>query len=121
MKEISAPNMDIMAAPTLAGTWGAFLAITAFTSSLSKNQVISFVIAVLLSLVFVLLGFGVFQSYLEFLPAFASEFLANLGFIPHFQGLTRGVLDSRDIFYYLATIGLFLMLNAIVLEKKYEA
>ena len=99
---------------------GAFLAITAFTSSLSKNQVISFVVSVLISLIFILLGYGVFQNYMEFLPAILSEYLVNLGFIPHFQGFVRGVLDTRDVFYYLATIGLFLFLNAMILERKYE-
>ena len=106
------------------GSWlmaGAFLAITAFTSSLSKNQVISFVIAVIISLIFVLLGFGVFQANLEFLPAFVSEFIANLGFIPHFQSLTRGVIDTRDLIYFIATIGLFLSLNGTVLQRKYVA
>jgi ABC-2 type transport system permease protein len=106
------------------GSWlmaGTFLAITAFTSSLSKNQVISFVIAILLSLIFVLLGFGVFQSRLEFLPAMVSEFLANLGFIPHFQVMVRGIIDTRDLFYFLATIGLFLTLNGLMLKRKYEA
>jgi ABC-2 type transport system permease protein len=103
------------------GSWlmaGAFLAITAFTSSLSQNQVISFVIAVIISLIFVLLGFGVFQRSLEFLPSFFSEFIANLGFITHFKSLTRGVVDSRDLIYFLATIGLFLSLNGTVLQRK---
>jgi ABC-2 type transport system permease protein len=97
---------------------GAFLAITCFTSALTKNQVISFVLSVITCFVFVLLGYGVFQQYLSFLPVSASDFLTNLGFIPHFQMATRGVIDTRDVLFFISIILYFLVLNTAALEKK---
>ncbi len=97
---------------------GAFLSITCFTSALTKNQVVSFVLSVIVCFVFVMLGFGVFQQYLGFLPVEARDFIANLGFIPHFQQAMRGVVDTRDIFYFGSIILFFLVLNTSVLEKK---
>lgn len=97
---------------------GSFLAITCFTSALTKNQVISFVLAVIICFVFVMLGFGVFQQYLTFLPVALRDFLTNLGFIPHFQQAMRGVVDTRDVLYFLSITLFFLVLNAGALEKK---
>jgi ABC-2 type transport system permease protein len=103
------------------GSWmmaGAFLSITCFTSSLTKNQVISFVLSVIICFVFVLLGFGIFQQYLTFLPVALRDFLANLGFIPHFQQAMRGIIDTRDLLYFASIIVFFLVLNTAALEKK---
>jgi ABC-2 type transport system permease protein len=99
---------------------GAFLAITCFTSALTRNQVISFVLAVIICFIFVLLGFGVFHEYMDFLPLGLQDFLAGLGFIPHFQQAIRGVIDLRDVVYFISIIVFFLILNATVLEKKKE-
>jgi ABC-2 type transport system permease protein len=100
---------------------GAFLAITCFTSALTRNQVISFVLSVIICFVFVLIGFGVFQEYLDFLPVGLRDFLAGLGFIPHFQQAIRGIIDVRDVIYFISIILFFLVLNAAVLEKKNES
>ncbi|MCP4717010.1 MAG: ABC transporter permease subunit, partial [Deltaproteobacteria bacterium] len=89
---------------------GAFLAVTCFTSALSKNQVISFVLSVIICFVFVLLGFGVFQQYLSFLPVGLRDFVAGLGFISHFQQAMRGVIDVRDLVYFVSIIVFFLVL-----------
>jgi len=97
---------------------GAFLSITCFTSALTKNQVISFVLSVIICFCFVLLGYGIFQQYLTFLPVPVRDFLANLGFIPHFQQAIRGVIDTRDIIYFASMILFFLVLNGAVLEKQ---
>ena len=97
---------------------GAFLSIACFTSSLTKNQVISFVLSVIICFVFVLLGYGVFQQYLTFLPVALRDFLANFGFIPHYQQAMRGVLDTRDILYFVSVTLFFLVLNTAALEKN---
>ncbi|MCP4717801.1 MAG: ABC transporter permease subunit [Deltaproteobacteria bacterium] len=97
---------------------GAFLSVTCFTSALSKNQVISFVLSVIICFVFVLLGFGVFQQYLSFLPVGLRDFVAGLGFISHFQQAMRGVIDVRDLVYFVSIIVFFLVLNTAALEKK---
>ena len=95
---------------------GAFLSVTCFTSAMTKNQVISFVISVLICFCFVLVGYGVFQQYLTFMPIGARDFVANLGFIPHFHLAIQGVIDSRDVIYFLSIIAFFLVLNKAALE-----
>jgi len=100
---------------------GAFLAVACFTSALTRNQVISFVLSVIICFVFLLVGFGVFHDYLEFLPVGLLDFLSGLGFIPHFQKAVRGVIDLRDVVYFASVIVFFLILNAAVLEKKNES
>lgn len=100
---------------------GAFLSIACFTSALTRNQVISFVLAIIICFVFVLLGFGVFQEYLGFLPVGVQDFLAQLGFISHFRQAIRGVIDLRDVIYFISIILFFLILNAAALEKKTES
>jgi len=97
---------------------GSFLAITSFTSALTKNQVISFVLSVIICFVLVLIGFGVFQKTLNFLPVILSDFITNFGFIPHFQQAMRGILAFRDIVYFLSISLFFMVLNAFVLDKN---
>jgi ABC-2 type transport system permease protein len=97
---------------------GSFLAITCFTSALTKNQVISFVLSVIICFCFVLLGYGIFQQYLSFLPVSVTDFLTNLGFIPHFQQAILGVIDSRDVIYFISITIFFLVLNTATLEQK---
>jgi len=96
---------------------GAYLAITCFTSALTKNQVISFVLSVIICFALVLSGYGVFQQYLSFLPHSFVEFLSNFGFIPHFTKAMRGVLDIRDIIYFLSMLVFFLVLNISILDS----
>jgi len=100
---------------------GAFLSVTCFTSALTRNQVISFVLSVIICFVFLLVGFGVFHEYLEFLPIGLVDFLSGLGFIPHFQQAIRGVIDLRDVIYFISIIVFFLILNAAVLDGSTES
>ena len=96
---------------------GAYLSISCFASALTQNQVVSFVLASLICFLFVILGFDVFKEYLNFLPVNVYEFIANLSFIPHFKKSVKGLIDSRDIIYFLSIIIFFLSLNIIVLDK----
>lgn len=98
---------------------GAFLAISCFTSSLTKNQVISFILGVIISFIAVLMGWGVFTDILaSFLPVFLVDLISSLGFMPHFNPIVRGVIDSRDVVYFVLVIVFALSLNTIVLENK---
>jgi len=98
---------------------GAYLAITCFTSALSKNQVISFILAVVVCFVLVLLGWGVFSNFMaDFLPAALTDFITSLGFISHFQSISRGLLDSRDLLYFFSVIAIALGLNIVFLQAR---
>lgn len=97
---------------------GASLAVCSLLSALTKNQVIAFVLGVITCLVLVFLGWSVFNQLLtSFLPVAAVDFVANLGFIPHFDALAKGIIDPRDIAYFGSVIALALALNVAALER----
>ncbi len=99
------------------GSWlmaGAFLAIASCMSAATRNQVIAFVMTVVVGLVFLLLGLIGFVSEKEWLV----QTLASLGFITHFNSIAKGVLDLRDIVFFLTVIGVFLYATQIVIELK---
>ncbi|MFA5419106.1 MAG: gliding motility-associated ABC transporter permease subunit GldF [Bacteroidales bacterium] len=93
----------------------AFTAIGIFTSSVSDNQVISFVIAGLLS-AFLYLGFEMIYSFALFGPI--DLFIRSLGISAHYSSLSRGVIDTRDVVYFLSTIALFLFLTKFSLARR---
>lgn len=97
---------------------GAYLAICSVLSSLTKNQVIAFVLGVVVNLALVFLGWSVFNGVLSgFLPVPAVDFIANLGFIPHFDALSKGIIDPRDLAYFGSVMALALTINVVVLER----
>jgi ABC-2 type transport system permease protein len=98
---------------------GAFLSVGIFVSAMTKNQVISFVIATSICLLFILMGFEPVVSTLsKVLPAFLVEEISNLGFPFHFDAIQRGVIDFRDVLYFVSTIVFFLLSGVIVLERS---
>lgn len=98
---------------------GAYLAISSLTSALTKNQVISFILGVMICFLMVLVGWGVFGEILSsFLPVGAVDFITSLGFMSHFTPIMRGVIDTRDIIYFLSIIFGCLVVNTIVLQEN---
>jgi ABC-2 type transport system permease protein len=98
---------------------GAYLAVACFTSALSKNQVISFILGVVICFILVLVGWGVFTEVLgAAMPAAVVDGVAGLGFITHFHAVSRGLIDSRDVIYFASAIAIGLTLNTIVLNAK---
>ncbi len=93
----------------------AYLAIGLYISSLSENQVVAFIIS--LAVIFVLLLVGIAPLYLNAIGSFASvcEYVSLLS---HFNNITRGVIDSRDVIYYVSVIVLFLYLNVKTIEAR---
>lgn len=98
---------------------GGFLAIGAFISAISKNQVISFVLSAVVCLGFVLAGF---PMVIDFFRSWAPDFLVNtisqFGFLTNFTAITKGVIDIRNVVYFLSLIVCFLFANAIMVEMK---
>jgi ABC-2 type transport system permease protein len=98
---------------------GAYLAVSCFTSALSKNQVISFILGVVICFVLVLVGWGVFTDVLgSFLPTAAVDVIAQMGFITHFQAISRGLIDTRDLIYFASAIVVGLSLNVLALSAR---
>lgn len=97
---------------------GGYLGICSLTSSLTKNQVISFVISVCVCLVVLFLGWSVFTEILvAVLPVSVVDALSNFSVIPHFEAFTKGIIDPKDVIYFLSLIGFTLFLNVVALER----
>jgi ABC-2 type transport system permease protein len=98
---------------------GAYLSIGSCISALTKNQVIAFVLAVVVCVVFVLFGMVGQMSALEgVLPTAVIDLLMFSSFLVRFDAITRGVLDMRDVVYFLSLMGCFLFANVLVLDIK---
>jgi len=93
----------------------AFTSIGLFTSSLSNNQIIAFTVAVFLCF-FSFSGFDSISSIIS-LQRIAS-FLTELGINQHYQSVSRGVLDTRDLIYFLSFTALFLFLSKTILGAR---
>jgi ABC-2 type transport system permease protein len=92
-----------------------YLAIGLFASALSENQIIAFILAIVIGVALLIVGEWFF---LMLLPDFMVPVLSYLGLATHFESMGRGVIDSRDILYYLSIIGIFLYLNVNVVENR---
>jgi len=107
------------------GIWGsyiglfllaaAFVAIGLFCSSLTDNQLLAFILAVFLS-GFLYMGFDMIYS----LSLFGSVdlFIKNLGIAAHYSSISRGVVDTRDLLYFLSVIILFSALTLLKLSSR---
>ena len=98
---------------------GGFLAIGSCMSALTKNQVIAFIISVVVCLGFVLSGFPlVLEFFSAWAPQFLLEAISSLSFLTHFQSISKGVLDLRDIFFFLTLIAFWLFATATIIDMK---
>jgi len=101
------------------GSWlmaGAYLAIGSAVSAITRNQVIAFVVSVAICFLMNLAGLpAVTEVVGAVLPAALVEGVASLSFLTHFDAVTKGVIDARDLLFYVSVMGCFLVANAIVL------
>ncbi|MBI1381897.1 MAG: ABC transporter permease subunit [Planctomycetaceae bacterium] len=119
---LGSPDHGVIAASYLGSFLlaGGYLAIGAFVSALTKNQVIAFVLSVLACFLLVLAGY---PTVLEFFGAWAPDALVeavrSLSFLTHFEALSRGVVDARGIVFFLSAMACFLIAGtaAVELEK----
>ena len=98
---------------------GGFLAIGSCVSAFTRNQVIAFVISIVVCFGFLLSGFPmVLDVFRGWLPQVIVDAVASLSFLSHFTNISRGVIDFRDLVYFGLVIGTFLYANTIVLQWK---
>ncbi|MFN2395741.1 MAG: gliding motility-associated ABC transporter permease subunit GldF [Bacteroidales bacterium] len=112
-------NMDMGA------TWGSYLgllflgagfvSIGLFASSLTDNQIVSFIVSIFLC-GFAYIGFEFIYS-LDMFGNF-DLFIRNLGIYAHYTSISRGVIDSRDVLYFFSIIVIFLLLTKVKLESR---
>jgi ABC-2 type transport system permease protein len=98
---------------------GAYLGICSWASSITRNQVIAFVISVVVCLILVFLGWSVFNSLLGQLnlPVWLVDGIANFSFVTHFEPFSRGLITLRDSLFFLTVIAASLWLNIIAIER----
>ncbi len=100
---------------------GAYLAISAMTSAMTRNQVVSFIVAVVISLFLILAGY---PPVTNMLVTWASPWLvdgiASFSVMTHFESIQKGVLDSRDILYFLSVI-VFCLFNTSIIIRAHRA
>ena len=97
---------------------GGFLAIGSCISALTKNQVIAFVITVMACLGFILAGFPAVLDVFKWAPEFLIEATRSFSFLTHFAAITRGVIDARDLVFFMTLIVFFLYINAVFVDLK---
>lgn len=107
------------------GTWGsyigllllggAYVSIGVFTSSLTDNQILSFIYSICLCL-FMCYGFETISSF-GFLLGI-DDFIISLGINDHYKSLSRGVIDTRDVVYFLSVMAIFLFFTKTSIESR---
>ena len=96
---------------------GAMLAIASCVSALTRNQVVAFIIAIGVCLLLMVSGVEAITASLRaVLPGQAVDLLASSSMLTRFVTITKGVLDLRDVFYFVSMIALFLYINTCIIE-----
>jgi ABC-2 type transport system permease protein len=102
------------------GSWlmaGAYLAISCMTSAMTRAQVVSFILAVVICLFLILAGFPPVINLLEGWASNAIvETIASFSVITHFEGFQKGVLDSRDLIFFASLIVFSLFTTSVILR-----
>lgn len=102
------------------GSWlmaGSYLAISCITSAMTRSQVVSFILALVVCLLLILSGY---PPVIDFLSQAGKPWLVNavaaLSVMTHFDGFQKGVLDSRDIIFFFSIIGFSLFTTSVILR-----
>src|SRR5207245_8388900 len=113
------PDIGVIVTAYL-GSWlmaGAYLAVSCITSAMTRTEVVSFIISVVICLFLILAGF---QPVIDLLESWAKPWLVDtvtsFSVITHFEGFQKGVLDSRDVLFFLSVIGFSLFSTSVILR-----
>ncbi len=96
---------------------GAYLAVTCFTSALTRNQVISFILSVVICFFLILCGWEPVTDMLVNYSPTLTKLVASFSVMPHFAGFQKGVIDSRDLLFFLSVMGFSLFCNGVVIRN----
>lgn len=104
------------------GSWlmaGGFLAIGSCMSAVTTSQVVAFILSVVVCFLFLLSGLPmVMNLFTGWAPQIMMDGIASLSFLSHFADISKGVIDLRDLLYFILVVCFWLVLNMIVLELK---
>ncbi len=98
---------------------GGFLAIGSCMSALTRNQVVAFILGVVACFVLLLAGYPlVLDAFRGWAPQTLIEAVASLSLLTHFQSITRGVLEARDVLYFAMLIAFFLFTTTVAIDLR---
>ena len=101
---------------------GAFLAIGSCISATTRNQVVAFILTVVVCFVLMMAGYPiVLDAFSSFAPQGVVDSIASLSFLTHFASISKGVFDLRDLVYFVLMIGVWLYATAVVIDMKKAA
>jgi ABC-2 type transport system permease protein len=104
------------------GSWlmaGGYLAIGSCISALTNNQVIAFVVTVVVAFMFTISGHDIVLDFFQgWAPLALTSTISSFSFLTHFAAIMDGVIDLRDLVFFGSLIALFLFLNVIVIDQK---
>ena len=104
------------------GSWlmaGALLSIGACVSALNKNQVIAFILSAAACFIFMMSGVDIVQgAFSGWAPEFVIELIASMSFLTHFTAITEGLLDLRDIIFFVSVMASALFINTLLVDLK---
>ena len=98
---------------------GGYLAIGSCISAMTNNQVIAFVVSLVGCLLFILAGLpAVLDFFTGWAPQAVIDTVSSFSFMTHFNSISKGVIDLRDVIFYASLIGCFLLANTLILDAK---
>jgi ABC-2 type transport system permease protein len=97
---------------------GAYLAVTCMTSAMTRNQVVAFILAVVICLFLILAGFNpVTDLLVRWASPAVVDTIAAFSVVTHYDGFQRGVIDLRDLAFFLSVIGFALFATGVVIRS----
>jgi ABC-2 type transport system permease protein len=118
---LGSPDNGVIAAAYLGSFLmaGGFLSIGMCLSAATRNQVVAFITAAVVGFLYLLVGFpAVLELMRGVLPQSIVDAIASLSFYTHFDAISKGVIDLRDLVYFIALIGFWSAATAVVLDMK---
>jgi ABC-2 type transport system permease protein len=98
---------------------GAYLAISCMTSAMTRNQVISFILSVMICLFLILAGYTPVTDLLtRFANPIVTQVVAAFSVMTHFEGFQRGVLDTRDVIFFASVMGFALFTTGVIIRNQ---
>ena len=104
------------------GSWlmaGAYIAIGSAVSSMTNNQIIAFVVSVVICFMFTIAGHNIVLDFFQgWAPVILVNAISSFSFLTHFNAIMNGVIDLRDLVFFGSLIALSLFINAVVIDLK---
>ncbi len=117
---LGSPDNGVITAGYLGSLFmaGGYLSVGAFISALTKNQVTAFIITAALCFVFTASGLNIVLDFFSgWAPPGVLNTVANFSFLNHFRNVAHGVIDLRDVIFFVSTIALFLFANVVAVDR----